>query len=172
MNKDILAVIATLFIIGVGYVVYTFYPPPGMTIGGNGCTREAKICPDGSAVGRVGPNCEFVACPSTAGMGTIQGRVTLSPTCPVETVPPDPACAPKPYSTIVNVQTLSGGLVASIPTDTNGFYSVKVKPGTYNVDASGGNPLPSCEVVRVTVLSDDIQEMDLSTNISCDTGIR
>ncbi len=27
------------------------------------CTLDAKICPDGSAVGRVGPNCEFAACP-------------------------------------------------------------------------------------------------------------
>lgn len=27
------------------------------------CTLEAKICPDGSSVGRSGPNCEFAACP-------------------------------------------------------------------------------------------------------------
>lgn len=27
------------------------------------CTEEAKICPDGSAVGRVGPSCEFTPCP-------------------------------------------------------------------------------------------------------------
>lgn len=27
------------------------------------CTMEAMICPDGSAVGRSGPNCEFTACP-------------------------------------------------------------------------------------------------------------
>lgn len=29
------------------------------------CTMEAKICPDGSAVGRSGPRCEFAPCPST-----------------------------------------------------------------------------------------------------------
>ncbi len=29
-----------------------------------GCTLEAKICPDGSTVGRVGPNCEFDPCPT------------------------------------------------------------------------------------------------------------
>ena len=28
------------------------------------CTADAKICPDGSAVGRIGPNCEFAACPT------------------------------------------------------------------------------------------------------------
>ena len=27
------------------------------------CTLEAKICPDGSTVGREGPNCEFAECP-------------------------------------------------------------------------------------------------------------
>lgn len=30
----------------------------------NGCTMEAKICPDGTAVGRSGPNCEFAECPN------------------------------------------------------------------------------------------------------------
>jgi len=29
------------------------------------CTEEAKICPDGSAVGRVLPDCEFAPCPNT-----------------------------------------------------------------------------------------------------------
>lgn len=35
------------------------------------CSEEAKICPDGSAVGRTGPNCEFEACPnSNVNVGT------------------------------------------------------------------------------------------------------
>ncbi len=36
-------------------------PPP------KACTLEAKLCPDGSAVGRTGPNCEFAQCPGTFG---------------------------------------------------------------------------------------------------------
>lgn len=28
------------------------------------CTEEAKLCPDGSYVGRTGPKCEFAACPT------------------------------------------------------------------------------------------------------------
>ena len=28
------------------------------------CPADARLCPDGSAVGRTGPNCEFAACPS------------------------------------------------------------------------------------------------------------
>jgi hypothetical protein len=36
------------------------------------CTMEAKICPDGSSVGRTGPNCEFADCPDqTAGWNTL-----------------------------------------------------------------------------------------------------
>ena len=31
------------------------------------CTQEAKICPDGSSVGRTGPNCEFAPCPQIVG---------------------------------------------------------------------------------------------------------
>lgn len=27
------------------------------------CTQEAKECPDGTWVGRTGPNCEFAKCP-------------------------------------------------------------------------------------------------------------
>jgi hypothetical protein len=27
------------------------------------CTQDAQECPDGSYVGRVGPNCEFAPCP-------------------------------------------------------------------------------------------------------------
>lgn len=33
---------------------------PGKTA----CTQEAKICPDGSSVGRTGPKCEFSPCPT------------------------------------------------------------------------------------------------------------
>lgn len=31
--------------------------------GGVYCTMDVKICPDGSAVGRTGPKCEFAECP-------------------------------------------------------------------------------------------------------------
>lgn len=31
------------------------------------CTEEAKLCPDGSAVGRTGSNCEFEKCPGEDG---------------------------------------------------------------------------------------------------------
>ncbi|MCX4241851.1 OmpA family protein [Paraliomyxa miuraensis] len=40
--------------------------PPGAGVAPVGCTKEAKICPDGTAVGRQGPQCEFAPCPEPA----------------------------------------------------------------------------------------------------------
>ncbi|PIR86284.1 hypothetical protein COU13_01800, partial [Candidatus Kaiserbacteria bacterium CG10_big_fil_rev_8_21_14_0_10_43_70] len=42
------------------------------------CTMDAKICPDGSAVGRVGPNCAFAPCPGENGNSTGGGSITVS----------------------------------------------------------------------------------------------
>jgi hypothetical protein len=41
------------------------------------CTMDAKMCPDGSYVGRVGPTCEFAACPS--GEAPISEPIVCSP---------------------------------------------------------------------------------------------
>lgn len=52
--------------IGVGIVaigVGGFFLYPQAKPQAVACTMEAKICPDGSAVGRVGPQCEFAPCP-------------------------------------------------------------------------------------------------------------
>jgi hypothetical protein len=45
----------------------TINPGPGFDNDGNGpiCTMDAKGCPDGSFVGRTGPNCEFAECPKS-----------------------------------------------------------------------------------------------------------
>ncbi len=53
------------------------------------CTTEAKICPDGSSVGRTGPNCEFAACPASPVISNIKsGQKIVSPLSVKGTVPP------------------------------------------------------------------------------------
>ncbi len=45
------------------------------------CTMDAKICPDGSAVGRSGSNCEFAPCPSSppaSGSAEVFESVTIN----------------------------------------------------------------------------------------------
>ena len=56
------------FLILIGYAIYGMQLRGGMPIQpgpGAICTMEAKQCPDGSYVGRQGPNCEFAACPGS-----------------------------------------------------------------------------------------------------------
>lgn len=55
------------------------------------CTMDARVCPDGSAVGRVGPNCEFAPCPEESPESDLI-RVT----------------APTPQSTITSPVTITG----------------------------------------------------------------
>ena len=62
-NKKLIPIIIVLVLVagGVGYFVVnqqTVSPPTPVA-----CTLEAKLCPDGSSVGRTGPNCEFTECP-------------------------------------------------------------------------------------------------------------
>jgi hypothetical protein len=51
------------------------------------CTMEAKICPDGSAVGRVPPNCDFAPCPSgcVCPQGYVLDGEVCNPSCYYET---------------------------------------------------------------------------------------
>jgi hypothetical protein len=76
MNKH--ALIVALLAIAVVGVVFAGYFETSKAPADEGrvCTMDAKLCPDGSYVGRTGPNCEFSACP--VGTGTQTGPVTIS----------------------------------------------------------------------------------------------
>lgn len=59
--KTLLLGLAVILVLGIGGFIYrnvTEHSGPAATA----CTLEAKICPDGTSVGRTGPNCEFAAC--------------------------------------------------------------------------------------------------------------
>lgn len=63
--KPVFAVAAAALIgVAAAMVFLIMLQPTGPSLQGPvACTLEAKICPDGTAVGRVGPNCEFAPCP-------------------------------------------------------------------------------------------------------------
>lgn len=53
------------FLLGMGYQKMLGGGVDQITIPKEvGCTMDAKICPDGTAVGRIPPSCEFAPCPS------------------------------------------------------------------------------------------------------------
>lgn len=61
MNKTlkiILIALVIIFALASGRTVFLKRPVS------TSCTLEAKICPNGTTVGRTGPNCEFAPCPA------------------------------------------------------------------------------------------------------------
>ncbi len=74
-------VVVVLSLLGIGTIYYgvkvsqnkPLSPKPEAQ---KACTLEAKICPDGSSVGRTGPNCEFAACP--ASLTTLDWKVNTN----------------------------------------------------------------------------------------------
>lgn len=66
----LMAGVAFVLAVAIGWLVQYFYQNnlrnKNLQLNSVACTQEAKICPDGTAVGRSGPNCEFAACPTNA----------------------------------------------------------------------------------------------------------
>jgi hypothetical protein len=67
-GKEIYVITGIFLVVGmIVIVILAFLKQDALIIGGSGqvaCTMEAKICSDGSSVGRSGPKCEFAACPA------------------------------------------------------------------------------------------------------------
>lgn len=291
MNYKLTLIFAVLFLVLVGVAgAFYFYPAtpvsptavvPTASTTPTACTEEAKVCPDGSSVGRTGPKCEFAECPAAtppvtespiaalnqkiavngvsitplavvsdsrcptdvtcisagevtlktklekgsvskevvlkmnvatvfegmlvtlvsvtpennskkpfakeayrfifrvtqdgivtpAKTGTISGTVTTSPTCPVERIPPDPKCAPKPYATAIKIRVAGTAVVIkTIQSNTSGAFSTSLPLGSYELEAitETNATYPRCEKTLVTVKADKT----INANISCDTGIR
>lgn len=107
-------------------------------------------------------------------IGYLEGTISIGPICPVETIPPDPACLPtaatyKAYQ--VSVYTSDGRTrVAQLNPSLDGSFTVELPTGNYMVALEnaqkniGGSNLP----VEVSITSQDKTLL----NINIDTGIR
>lgn len=274
MPKPAIIAIAVLVVLGAGALVFYKSPSPPEPVF---CAQDAKLCPDGSYVGRVGPKCEFTRCPSggpvslearigeeamglgvrviplevledsrcpvdvvciwagtvrvrarlISGLGEalqefilgesitteaervtltevypppkagvkiksseyvfrfeiakrdatgaqnksgIRGTALLGPTCPVERIPPDPACAPKLYQTKLVATTPDGArVIKEFSSDAKGTFSVDLLPGDYAIrSAVAANVWPYCSSETITVKANAYA----SATVHCDTGIR
>ena len=111
-----------------------------------------------------------MACAQPPEVGyAVSGLALAGPVCPVETDPPDPACAPRPVvDATVRAVAYSGEEFEST-TDGDGRFSLVLPPGRYQiiaqpVDGLMGNPTP----IEIEVSSEAI---DLGVLVY-DTGIR
>ena len=104
--------------------------------------------------------------------GFLEGKVTIGPLCPVETVPPDPACLPSQdtYNAwpIVIWTADKKTKIAAIDPDLNGNYLVDLPIGNYLIDLDKQHrfnmSLPALIIIKPYETS--------LLNIDIDTGIR
>jgi hypothetical protein len=64
----VLTFVVAVFVVGILLYIYN---PDGVEYKNPNepkpafCTADAKLCPDGSYVGRIAPSCDFAPCPET-----------------------------------------------------------------------------------------------------------
>lgn len=150
------------------------------TTGTYACNSDGKLCPDGTVVGRTGPECTFAACPGVypvsdpratttkTAMAVLYGRTVMSPVCPVEHTPPQPECEPKGFSTQVVALDARGMVINTQVTSSNGTFIMDLIPGRYTLHANTSGAYPKCEDVVVSMANGATS----SAIIACDSGIR
>ncbi len=113
-----------------------------------------------------------VACTAPAAPKiTLRGHATAGPVCPVETVPPDPACAPRPVAAAeVVIRDESGETVARVRTADDGRFAVSLPPGTYELVPQPVEGLMGTAPSVVVVLAEGTDPDPVE--IGYDTGIR
>jgi hypothetical protein len=106
--------------------------------------------------------------------GVLKGTISIGPLCPVERIPPDPACAPtaetyKAYQ--VDVYSSDGvNIIAELNPALDGSFITDLPGGNYKINLAkgilsiGGSNLPS----EITIERGDTTIL----NITIDTGIR
>jgi hypothetical protein len=93
--------ILVLIVGGIFFVIHQAEPVSNVA-----CTMEARVCPDGSYVGRTGPSCEFAPCPSVTEVSDpvsadIRAHIDAKKDLIVLTTP-------SPMSTITSPVTVTG----------------------------------------------------------------
>lgn len=143
-----------------------------------GCINEHTwiyaVQPDGSAVvqSEAGDVVPAEAWPSPGGSAQTGLVITANagPVCPVETVPPDPACAPRPVvGAVVKIRDADGSEISSVALDASGAAFVALPPGEYTVEPQPVDGiLGTAEPVEVMV----VQGAAIPIPLTYDTGIR
>lgn len=163
MKKNIilaLVLIILIFVIGVLILAKNSQKPVA-------CTMEAKLCPDGSAVGRTGPKCEFAPCPEVK-TGILKGKVTIGPLCPVE---PCPGTVTNPYiSRTITLQKQTGEFLLPIALQKDGSFEAEIGIGIYTLDLSDCSFLGCKRSLPKTITIENAKTTELEIDI--DTGIR
>lgn len=107
--------------------------------------------------------------------GVLQGKISIGPLCPVETIPPQPGCRPtaetyKAWQTAIWNGTKTQKIINIIP-DLDGTFQINLSEGDYMIDfvnPDQGKPGNTGLPVKFSITRS--QTTQISINI--DTGIR
>ncbi len=106
----------------------------------------------------------------TDSSATITGRLVAGPTCPVETDPPNPACAPRPVPDTEIVATLSDGTEFRAVSSEEGTFRLALPPGDVVITfAAADAPMLAPDPITATIGAN--QTLNLG-DLTYDTGIR
>ena len=159
---------------------------PGSALRAEGQVRSSTIVPTSTTLGgrltTVVPPTSSTTAPvsgvttsttTLAGADSaVNGTVLFSPVCPVERIPPDPQCAPRPGVADIQLVRPNGTVAAQGRAGLDGQFSVVVAPGSYVVRATLPAPGPGtgCQVEpsQVTLVARAVALVA----VRCDTGIR
>ena len=108
--------------------------------------------------------------PDSVPLHLVTGRTVAGPVCPVETNPPDPACAPRSVSgAVIEVFDEEGDLIATVTTDGAGTFAVELADGRYQlVPSSVEGLLGTAASIELAVAGQPVEV----GNLVYDTGIR
>lgn len=100
----------------------------------------------------------------------IAGTAIAGPTCPVQKVPPDPSCAPRPVTgAVLVVRDSSGTEVARLTTDAAGAFQTSLPAGAYVVMPQAVTGLMGTAPEVAVIVKD---RAVTPVEIAYDTGIR
>src|SRR3990170_4056410 len=102
--------------------------------------------------------------------GTVEGLVLAGPICPVETNPPDPACADRPVAgAILLIVDAAGDEAERVVTDSDGSFSISLPAGTYQIEPQ---PVEGYQGTAETLTVDVAAGTTGPVTLTYDTGIR
>ena len=104
--------------------------------------------------------------------GFLEGKVTIGPLCPVETVPPDPACQPSQDTydawPIVIWTADKKTKIATIDPELDGNYFADLPKGSYLIDLDKQHRFDKSLPALINIEPNETSLL----NIDIDTGIR
>ncbi|GEM_PF-6616738 len=94
-SQALVMILAVVFAVGIGTIYFVQKEKPYPNPFEVACPQDAKLCPDGSAVGRTSPNCEFALCLTDS---SAKAPATVEALCEGGECPIQNSVKPRPIS--------------------------------------------------------------------------